>query len=48
MAVANPLLESFGEPIKACMTNSSHPLVNFKEKVNPDLPVQAIGYQFVF
>ena len=38
MEMANPLQESFGEPPKACVTNSSRPLANLKEKGNPDLP----------
>ena len=37
MEVANSLLESFGEPPKACVTNSSRPLANLKGKGNPDL-----------
>ena len=36
--MVNPLLESFGEPTKAYVTNSSRPLANFKGKGNPDLP----------
>jgi hypothetical protein len=32
------LLESFGESPKACVTNSSRPLVNLKGKENLDLP----------
>ena len=52
--MANPLLESFGEPPKACMTNSSCPPANFKGKENPDLPSICSNYwpsnvpQFVF
>ena len=44
MEVANPLLESFGEPPKYCVTNSSHPLVNLKEKGYPDLQSVCSNY----
>ena len=40
----NPLLESFGESPKACVTHSSHPLANFKWKENPDLPSVCSNY----
>jgi hypothetical protein len=52
--MVNPLLESFGEPTKAYVTNSSRPLANFKGKGNPDLPSVCSNYwppnvaQFVF
>ena len=36
--VANPLLQSFGKPPKACVSNSSRPLANVKVKGNSDLP----------
>ena len=36
--MANPLLESFREPPRTCVTNSSHPLTDLEEKGNPDLP----------
>ena len=32
MEMANPLLESFGEPPKACVTNSNQPPANLKKK----------------
>ena len=52
MEVANLLLESFGEPTKACVTNSSHPPAILKGKGNPDLPSICSNYwsgsQFVF
>ena len=54
MEMANPLLESFREPLKAGVTNSSHPPVNLKGKGNPDLPSVCSNYwppnmaQFVF
>ena len=38
MEMANPLLESFGEPPKAHVANYSHPPPNLKGKGNPDLP----------
>ena len=54
MEMANSLLESFGEPQKACVTNSSHTLVNLKGKGNSDMPSFCSNYwspnvaQFVF
>ena len=36
--MTNPLLESFGEPQKACVTNFSRPPADLKGKGNPDLP----------
>jgi hypothetical protein len=42
--MANPLLESFGEPQKACVTNSSHPLANLKGKENLDLSSVCSNY----
>ena len=42
--MANTLLESFEEPPKACMTNSSRPLANLKGKENPDLPSVCSNY----
>jgi hypothetical protein len=44
MKMANPLLESFGEPPKACVTNSSRPPANLKGKENPDLPSVCSNY----
>ena len=44
MEMANPLLESFGEPPKACVTNSSRPLANLKGKENLDLPSDCSNY----
>ena len=38
MEMANPLLESFREPPKTHVANSSHPPANLKGKGNPDLP----------
>ena len=38
MEMANPLLESFGKPPKAGVTNSSCPPPSLKGKGNPDLP----------
>ena len=45
MEMATLQLESFGEPPKACVTNSSHPLANLKEKGNQICQwfVQTIG-----
>ena len=54
MEIANPLLESFGEPPKACVTNSNSPPANLKGKGNPDMPQVCSNYwppnvaQFVF
>ena len=42
--MANPFLESLGEPPKACMTKSSHPTANLKEKGNSDLPLLCLNY----
>jgi hypothetical protein len=42
--MADPLLESFGESSKACMTNSSRPLANLKGKENPHLPSVCSNY----
>ena len=36
MEMANPLLESFGESPKACVTNSNRPPANLKGKANPE------------
>ena len=44
MEQANPLLESFGESPKACVTNSSYPPVNLKGKENPNLPSVCSNY----
>ena len=44
MVMANPFLESLGEPPKACMTKSSHPTANLKEKGNSDLPLLCLNY----
>ena len=44
MEMANPLLESFGEPPKACVTNSSCPKANLKGKENPELPSVCSNY----
>ena len=44
MKKANPLSESFGEPPRTCMTNSSRPLTELKEKGNPDLPSVCSNY----
>ena len=53
--MANLLLDSFREPPKACMTNSSLPPGNLKGNGNPDLPSVCSNYvlppivaQFVF
>ena len=43
--MANPLLESFRESPKACVTNSHLPLANFEGKENPDLPLVCSNYQ---
>ena len=54
METANLLLESFGESLKASVTNSNRPPVNLKGKVNPYLPSVSSNYwppnlaQFVF
>jgi hypothetical protein len=54
MEMAKPLLETFKEPPKACVTNFSHPAANLKGKENPDLPLVCTNYwppnvaQFVF
>ena len=37
--MADPLLGSFRESRKACMTNSSHPAANLDVKETPDLPL---------
>ena len=42
MTMANPLLESCGEPPKACVTNSNCPPANLKGKGNHQF-VQTIG-----
>ena len=42
--MANPLLESFGEPPWIRMTNSSRPLTDLKGKGNPDLPSVCSNY----
>jgi hypothetical protein len=42
--MADPLLESFGESPKACMTNSSRSPANLKGKENPDLPSVCSNY----
>ena len=42
--MANPLIESFGESPKACVTNSSCPPANLKGKENPDLPSVCSNY----
>jgi hypothetical protein len=44
MEVANPLLESFGEPPKAFVTNTSRPPANIKGKGNPNLPLVCSNY----
>ena len=36
--MANPVLESFRESLKACVANSSRPPEKIKGKENPDLP----------
>ena len=55
MEVANLLLESFGEPLKASMTNSSLPLANLNGKRKPRTAIGLFkllasyhGSQFVF
>ena len=54
MGMANPLLESFEEPPKACVINYNLPPANLKGKGNPDLPSVCSNYwppnvaQFVF
>ena len=54
MEKANPLLESFGETPRICVTDSSRPLTDLKGKENPDLPSVCSNYwppnvaQFVF
>ena len=42
--MANPVLESFGESPKACVTNSSHPPEKLKSKENPDLQSVCLNY----
>ena len=42
--MANPVLESFGESPKACVTNSSRPPEKLKGKENPDLPSVCSNY----
>ena len=42
--MANPVLESFRESPKACVTNSSRPLEKLKGKENPDLPTVCSNY----
>ena len=42
--LANPVLESFGESPKACVTNSSCPPEKLKEKENPYLPSVCSNY----
>ena len=42
--MTNPLLESFGEPTKAFVTNSSNPPANLKGKRNPNLPSVCSNY----
>ena len=44
MEKANPLLESFGETPRICVTDSSRPLTDLKEKGNPDLPSVCSNY----
>ena len=44
MEVANSLLESFREPPKAFMTNSSRTPTDLKGKENPDLPLVCSNY----
>ena len=42
--MANPVLESFGESPKACVTNFSRPPEKLKGKENPDLPSVCLKY----
>ena len=42
--MANPVLESFGESPKACVTNSSRPPEKLKGKENPDMPSVCSNY----
>ena len=42
--MANPLLESFGEPPRIRLTNSSRPLTGLKGKGNSDLPSVCSNY----
>ena len=44
MVLANPLLESFGESPKTCVTNSSRPPANLIGKGNPNLPSVCSNY----
>ena len=44
MEMANPLLESFGEPTRICVINSSRPPTDLKGKGNPDLPSVCSNY----
>ena len=44
MEKANPLLESFGETPRICVTDSSRPLTDLKGKENPDLPSVCSNY----
>ena len=44
MEKANPLLESFGETLRICVTDSSRPLTDLKGKENPDLPSVCSNY----
>ena len=44
MVMANPLLESFGEFPKICLTNSRRPPANLKGKGNPDMPSVCLNY----
>ena len=48
LEMANPLLESFGEPLRIRLTNSSCPPTDLKGKGNPDLFKLLASYQFVF
>jgi hypothetical protein len=44
MEMANPLLESFGEPPRIRVTNSSCPPTDLKGKETPDLPLVCSNY----
>ena len=44
MVKANPLLESFGESPKTCVTNSSRPSAKLRGKGNPHLPSFCSNY----
>jgi hypothetical protein len=42
--MANPVVETFGESAKVCVTNFSRPPEKLKGKENPDLPSVSSNY----